>query len=100
MLATINLFREAAMTAHDNAYRATGTGNPHVDFFAIPGDGTQPAPIWGFLTRDNRFGIGGSFDGFVYGAGGHGGHPDDNARLGRIIMTIRGTPACSVRGSS
>jgi hypothetical protein len=65
------------MTAQDNAYRATGTGNPHVDFFAIPGDNTQPAPIWGFLTRDNRFGIGGSFDGFVYGAEGHGGHPDD-----------------------
>jgi hypothetical protein len=70
------------MTTQDNAYRATGTGNPHVDFFAIPGDNTQPAPIWGFLTRDNRFGIGGSFDGFVYGVEGHGGHPDDNGKTG------------------
>jgi hypothetical protein len=43
------------MTTQDNAYRAMGTGNPHVDFFAIPGDDFQPAPIWGFLTRDNRF---------------------------------------------
>jgi hypothetical protein len=70
------------MTTQDNAYRATGTGNPHVDFFAIPGDDTQPAPIWGFLTRDNRFGIGGSFDGFVYGVEGHGGHPDDSGKTG------------------
>jgi hypothetical protein len=37
---------------------------------------------WGFLTRDNRFGIGGSFDGFVYGVEGHGGHPDDSGKTG------------------
>jgi hypothetical protein len=59
-----------------------GTGNPHVDFFAIPGDDTKPAPIWGFLTRDNRFAVGGSFDGFVYGVEGHGGHPDDQGKTG------------------
>jgi hypothetical protein len=35
------------MTTQDNAFRAIGTGNPHVNFFAIPGDDTQPAPIWG-----------------------------------------------------
>ena len=38
------------MTTQDNAFKAMGTGNPHVDFFAIPGDDTKPAPIWGFLT--------------------------------------------------
>jgi hypothetical protein len=70
------------MTTQDNAFRAMGTGNPHVDFFAIPGDDTKPAPIWGFLTRDNRFAVGGSFDGFVYGVEGHGGHPDDQGWAG------------------
>jgi hypothetical protein len=70
------------MTTQDNAFRAIGTGNPHVNFFAIPGDDTQPAPIWGFLTRDNRFGVGGSFSGFVYGVEGHGGHPDDQGKAG------------------
>ena len=34
------------MTTQDNAFKAMGTGNPHVDFFAIPGDDTKPAPIW------------------------------------------------------
>jgi hypothetical protein len=80
MLVTVNRFREAAMTTQDNAFKAMGTGNPHVDFFAIPGDDTKPAPIWGFLTRDNRFAVGGSFRGFVYGAEGYGGHPDDSGK--------------------
>ena len=46
------------MTTQDNAFKAMGTGNPHVDFFAIPGDDIKPAPIWGFLTGDNRFAVG------------------------------------------
>jgi len=52
------------MTTQDNAFKAMGTGNPHVDFFAIPGDDTKPAPIWGFLTRDNRFAVGSSCSSF------------------------------------
>jgi hypothetical protein len=88
------------MTTQDNAFRAIGTGNPHVNFFAIPGDDTQPAPIWGFLTRDIRFGVGGSFSGFVYGVEGHGGHPDDQGKAGPNIMPIRVTPACLVRGQT
>jgi hypothetical protein len=86
------------MTTQDNAFRAMGTGNPHVDFFAIPGDDTKPAPIWGFLTRDNRFELVARSTALYTALKATAATPTTKGRLGRNLMTIRGTPACSARG--
>jgi hypothetical protein len=73
---------EAAMTATDNSYVASGVGT-YGDFIASPGKATQPA-IWGFLTAASqaRFSVGGLFSGWYWGVQGLGGSPDNSGRVG------------------
>jgi hypothetical protein len=88
------------MTTQDNAFRAIGTGNPHVNFFAIQ------------ATIRNRLRYGASSPGTTASelvarlAALHtalkatAATPTTKGRLGQIIMPIRVTPACLVRGQT
>src|SRR5689334_22528972 len=90
------------MTDTDNAYRAKGT-SPHeaFDFIACRGEKPTWALTLGFVTcfkdpgtsvkgikdvfllgDSPLFGFGGSFGGWVYGAGAHGGSPDGSGNVG------------------
>ena len=89
------------MTTQDNAFRAIGTGNPHVNFF-----------LRSQATIRNRLRYGASSPGTsaselvarlaaLYTAlKATAATPTTKGRLGQIIMPIRVTPACLVRGQT
>jgi len=86
------------MTTQDNAFRAIGTGNPHVIFlrsqatirnrYGASSPGTTASELVARLAA-------------LYTAlKATAATPTTKGRLGQIIMPIRVTPACLVRGQT